>query len=77
MEAEYIDRETLVSLIARWSTGLGGTGGGSGVTARWGVEDPEREEKIEEKKPPPEVGGLLAVVMVLSGFIRFFSVPEV
>jgi hypothetical protein len=31
-EAEYIDNETLVSLIAKWSTGFGG-GRGAGVTA--------------------------------------------
>jgi hypothetical protein len=56
--------------------GLGGTGAGAGVMARWGVEVPEKEEKIEEKNPPPKVGFLMNVVD-LSGFIRFFSVPEV
>jgi len=75
MEAEYINKDTLVSLIARWSMDFVGTGGGVGVTMRW-VEVPEKEEKIEEKKPPPEVGGLMNVADLI-GFIRFFSVPEV
>lgn len=74
-EAEYIDNETLVSLMARWSTGLGG-GNGGGVAAFCGVDVPERDENNEEKKLPPPVEGLVMLI-TLGGKILFFSEPDV
>ena len=73
-EAEYIDNETLVSLMARWSTGFGG-GAGAGVGVLCGVDEPAREENKEEKKLPPTEG--LVMAMTFGGRMRFFSEPDV
>lgn len=71
--AENIDKETLVSLIARWLT-LSTTGGGSGVgVAVRGVLFPANELNKDEKNPPEAWGGGLAIL----GAAGFFCDPDV